>query len=112
LPFFINPLPESPDARSSNILRRINPEYITVQDSLQPLQIKPTLPLAVRMIPAWINNLHPQLVLFSVAADDRDGRSDRETIDALEGYSPLRNDQHGWIQIVTDGNQMWMEFEK
>ena len=62
--------------------------------------------------PAWISNLRPQLVLLSVAADDRDGRPDRETIDALGGYSLLRTDQHGWIQIATDGQQMWVEVEK
>ena len=62
--------------------------------------------------PAWIGNLHPQLVLLSVAADDRDGRPDRETIDALGGFSLLRTDQHGWIQIATDSEQMWVEVEK
>ncbi len=62
--------------------------------------------------PAWIGNLRPQLVLLPVAADDRDGRPDRETLDALGGYSLLRTDQHGWIQIATDGRQMWVEVEK
>ena len=62
--------------------------------------------------PTWINNIRPQLVLLSVAADDRNGRPDRETIDALGGYSLLRTDQHGWIQISTDGEKMWVEVEK
>ncbi len=62
--------------------------------------------------PDWISNLRPQLVLLSVAADDRDGHPDRETLDALGGYSLLRTDQHGWIQIVTDGAQMWVEVKK
>jgi len=78
--FCINPLPESQDESSSNILRRINPDYITVQDSLQPMQIKPALPLAIRMIPAWINNLRSQLVLLSVAANDRNGRTPRRQL--------------------------------
>ena len=56
--------------------------------------------------PKWIGNLRPQLVLLSVAADARDGRPDRETLDALGGYSLLCTDQHGWIQISTDGQQM------
>jgi beta-lactamase superfamily II metal-dependent hydrolase len=60
----------------------------------------------------WINNLRPQLVLLSVASDDRNGRPDRETLDALGGYSLLRTDQHGWIQIVTDGEKMRVEVEK
>jgi competence protein ComEC len=62
--------------------------------------------------PEWIANLRPQLVLLSVATDDRDGRPDRETIDALGGYSLLRTDRNGWIQIATDGDQMWVEGEK
>ena len=54
-------------------------------------------------------HLGPQLALLSVAADDRNGRPDRETLDALGGYSLLQTDQHGWIQIATDGKQMWVE---
>ena len=62
--------------------------------------------------PEWISNLHPQLAVLSVAADDRNGRPDRETIDALGGYSLLRTDQYGWIHIATDWEQMWVEVEK
>lgn len=62
--------------------------------------------------PDWIENLHPQVALLSVAADDRDGRPDRETLDALGGYSLLRTDQHGWIEISNDGREMWVEVEK
>ena len=62
--------------------------------------------------PAWIANLRPQLALLSVAADDSEGRPDREVLDALGGYSLLRTDQHGWVQISTDGRQMWVEVER
>ena len=62
--------------------------------------------------PEWINNLNPQLVLLSVAADNPAGRPDVETLDILGGYSLLRTDQHGWIHITTDRNQMWVEVEK
>ncbi len=62
--------------------------------------------------PEWIINLCPQLALLSVAPNDRSGRPDRETIDVLGGYSLLRTDQHGWIEIATDGEQMWVEVEK
>ncbi|MBM3143831.1 MAG: DUF4131 domain-containing protein [Chloroflexi bacterium] len=60
----------------------------------------------------WIANLNPQLVLLSVAPDDPSGRPDKETLDALGGYSLLRTDQHGWIHISTDGERMWVEAEK
>jgi competence protein ComEC len=62
--------------------------------------------------PEWISNLRPQLVLLSVSADDSNGRPDREVLDVLGGYSLLRTDQHGWIQIVTDGQKMWVEVER
>ncbi|MEA3351755.1 MAG: ComEC/Rec2 family competence protein [Chloroflexota bacterium] len=62
--------------------------------------------------PEWIDNLNPQLVLLSVAPDNPSGLPDRETLDALGGYSLLRTDQHGWIHISTDGEQMWVEVEK
>jgi competence protein ComEC len=61
--------------------------------------------------PTWIDNLNPQLVLLSVASDDPSGLPGHETMDALGGYSLLRTDQHGWIQISTDGKQMWVEVE-
>ncbi|MBC8496817.1 MAG: hypothetical protein H8D37_04075 [Chloroflexi bacterium] len=59
----------------------------------------------------WINTLNPQLVLLSVASDDPTGLPDRETLDALGGYSLLRTDQHGWIHIATDGDKIWVEVE-
>ncbi len=62
--------------------------------------------------PEWIAALRPQLVLLSVAADDPDGRPDRETLDALGGYSLLRTDQHGWVEIATDGERMWVTVER
>ncbi len=61
--------------------------------------------------PGWIASLGPRLVLLSVAADDRDGRPDLETLDALGGYTLLRTDQHGWIEVTTDGVQMWVTVE-
>jgi competence protein ComEC len=51
--------------------------------------------------PEWIDKLHPQVVLLSVAAGDRDGRPDAETLEAVEGYTLLRTDRKGWIEIAT-----------
>jgi competence protein ComEC len=62
--------------------------------------------------PDWIARWNPQVVLLSVAADDRDGLPDVETLEAVEGYTLLRTDQNGWIQISTDGEQMWVEVER
>ena len=51
-------------------------------------------------------------MLLSVAADDRDGLPDLETLAATEGYTLLRTDQNGWIQLSTDGYKMWIEVER
>ena len=31
---------------------------------------------------------------------------------ALQGYNLLRTDRDGWIEVDTDGEQMWVEAEK
>jgi competence protein ComEC len=62
--------------------------------------------------PDWITRWNPQVVLLSVAVDDRDGLPDPETLEAVDGYDLLRTDQNGWIQISTDGEQMWLELER
>jgi competence protein ComEC len=62
--------------------------------------------------PEWIHNLNPRLVVISVAAGDRNGMPDKETIDALDGYSVLRTDWNGWVEVVTDGKQMWVSDQR
>ena len=61
---------------------------------------------------AWVANLNPRLFLLSVAADDPNGLPDRETLEALTSAPLLRTDEHGWVEISTDGQQMWVEVEK
>lgn len=60
----------------------------------------------------WIVKLRPQVVLLSVGAGNREGLPSPETLDALEGYPLLRTDVNGWIELTTDGEQMWVEVEK
>ncbi len=62
--------------------------------------------------PGWIQRWSPQVILLSVEAGDYDGRPDPETLAAVEGYSLLRTDQNGWIEISTDGEQMWVQVER
>lgn len=62
--------------------------------------------------PGWIQRWSPQIILLSVEAGDYDGRPDPETLAAVEGYSLLRTDQNGWIEISTDGEQMWVQVER
>jgi hypothetical protein len=49
--------------------------------------------------------------LLSVDAGDHEGLPSPETLEAIEGYSLLRTDQNGWIELSTDGEQLWVEAE-
>jgi competence protein ComEC len=62
--------------------------------------------------PAWIAKLRPQLTLLSVAAGNPRNLPDAETLSAVEGYPLLRTDQNGWIELVTDGDRLWVEVER
>ena len=62
--------------------------------------------------PEWITNLDPELVVLSVAAADENGMPDTEVLESLNGFSLLRTDENGWIEVITDGTQMWVDVEK
>ncbi|MBI4770772.1 MAG: ComEC/Rec2 family competence protein, partial [Chloroflexi bacterium] len=62
--------------------------------------------------PEWIANLHPQVVILSVAAGDPDGLPDQDALDAVKDITLLRTDQNGWITVTTDGAKMWVEVER
>jgi hypothetical protein len=60
--------------------------------------------------PEWIAKLRPQVALLSAAADE--APPDPEVQAALEGYTLLRTNRKGWIELSTDGEQMWVEVDK
>jgi competence protein ComEC len=60
----------------------------------------------------WIVNLNPELVVLSVDAADENGMPDEEVLDTVKDYSLLRTDQNGWIEISTNGAQMWVNVER
>jgi beta-lactamase superfamily II metal-dependent hydrolase len=62
--------------------------------------------------PDWIDKLHPEMVLLSIAAGDREGRPSPETLEAMQGYTLLRTDRSGWIELTTDGEMTWVEVER
>ena len=62
--------------------------------------------------PEWISNLNPQLIVLSVAAGDKDGLPHEGTLEAIEDYPLLRTDENGWIEVTTDGGEMWVEVER
>ena len=60
----------------------------------------------------WIENLNPELVILSVAAGDEDGMPDADVMESVKDYALLRTDQNGWIEISTNGEQMWVNVER
>jgi hypothetical protein len=57
-------------------------------------------------------NLNPRLVLLSVSAHNGDGRTAPEMLESVQGYTFPRPDRNGWIEITTDGEQLWVEVEQ
>jgi beta-lactamase superfamily II metal-dependent hydrolase len=62
--------------------------------------------------PEWITHLNPELVILNVDAADQNGMPDREVLESIEDYALLRTDQSGWIEITTNGEQMWVNVER
>ncbi|MBV6396052.1 MAG: hypothetical protein HFACDABA_01640 [Anaerolineales bacterium] len=60
----------------------------------------------------WIARLDPQLVVLSVAADDFNNLPDESVLETVGGRTLLRTDVNGWIEIVTDGTQVWVEAQR
>ncbi|MBN2549336.1 MAG: ComEC/Rec2 family competence protein [Anaerolineales bacterium] len=60
----------------------------------------------------WITRWRPQVILLSVGAGDPQGYPQPEALQAAQGYTLLRSDQNGWIELITDGQSLWVEVEK
>jgi competence protein ComEC len=60
----------------------------------------------------WITNLNPELVVLSVDAADQNGMPDDETLEIVKDYALLRTDKNGWIEISTNGSEMWVNVER
>ncbi len=66
----------------------------------------------------WLNpsallaRLRPQLILINAAKGEWSGLPNLETLQALQGQNILRSDLNGWVHILTNGQQMWVEAEK
>jgi competence protein ComEC len=60
----------------------------------------------------WIVNLNPELVVLSVSAADENGMPDSDVLEAVKDYALLRTDRNGWIEISTNGAQMWVDVER
>ena len=50
--------------------------------------------------------------MLDVSAADENGMPDTEVLDLLKDYDLLRTDKNGWIDVATDGRQMWVNVER
>ena len=62
--------------------------------------------------PEWLAVAHPQLALLSVDTYNASHHPDPELLAILEGYPLYRTDRHGSIELVTDGQHMWVYAER
>jgi competence protein ComEC len=62
--------------------------------------------------PEWLDNLQSPLNILSVSAGDPNGLPSPALLDALEKINLVRTDVNGWIDLSTDGKQVWFETEK
>jgi competence protein ComEC len=60
----------------------------------------------------WILNLNPELIVLSVDAADINGMPDGETLEIVKDYALLRTDVNGWVEVSTNGSQMWVNAER
>ena len=60
----------------------------------------------------WVLNLNPELVVLSVSAADENGMPDGEVLEIVKEYAMLRTDLNGWIDVSTNGSQMWVNVER
>jgi beta-lactamase superfamily II metal-dependent hydrolase len=62
--------------------------------------------------PEWIANLNPELILLNVSAADENGMPDTAVMELIEDYEVMRTDRNGWVEVTTDGRQMWVNVER
>ena len=60
----------------------------------------------------WILNVNPELIVLSVDAADENGMPDAEVLETVKDYALLRTDRNGWIEISTNGTEMWVNVER
>ena len=56
----------------------------------------------------FLEAVGPELAIISVGADNRFGHPHEVTLEKLGGIQTYRTDQHGCIEVVTDGAGYWV----
>jgi competence protein ComEC len=59
--------------------------------------------------PAFLEAVSPQLAVVSVGQDNRFGHPSSEVLARLRPYTVLRTDEQGNVEVITDGQRLWVE---
>lgn len=60
----------------------------------------------------FLEAVDPEVVVVSVGADNRFGHPCTGVLERLEGLSVYRTDEHGVVEVITDGAQVWVQTER
>nr|HID14320.1 MBL fold metallo-hydrolase [Anaerolineae bacterium] len=60
----------------------------------------------------FLEAVGPEVVVVSVGADNRFGHPCTGVLERLEGLSVYRTDEHGVVEVITDGAQVWVQTER
>jgi competence protein ComEC len=59
--------------------------------------------------PQWIWELSPRVVFISTEAGNRRGLPSQELMEGLDGLTVLRTDMYGSIELISDGERLWVQ---
>jgi len=60
----------------------------------------------------FLQAVNPQLAIISGGADNGFGHSDELTLETLENTRTYRTDQHGNVEVVSNGERYWVLTER
>jgi competence protein ComEC len=61
---------------------------------------------------AFVAAVKPQIAVIQVGANNRYGHPAAGTLERLAGTRVYRTDQHGTIELITDGERLWVRTER
>lgn len=61
---------------------------------------------------AFLAQVAPQVAVISVGAENRFGHPSPEVLERLAGARVLRTDEHGRIEVISDGQKLSVRREK
>jgi competence protein ComEC len=62
--------------------------------------------------PAFLEAVSPQVAIVSVGQDNRFGHPSPEVLARLAAYTVLRTDERGSIEVITDGQWLWIKTQR